>query len=208
MSFATAGASATSGTDFVATSGILTFDVGQTSRTITVAVKGDLLNEADEIFDVNLSGAVNAILVDAQGTGTIRNDDPVPVIVALPQAAVEGSTAPRTATVTVRILAPSGQEVRVDFRTADGTAVDGVGEGGADYTPTSGTLVFAPGQVERTVTVALRNDLVVEADEFCFVRLSLAGQRRHPHAARDGHDPRRRLTVAPARGVEGTGARA
>ena len=96
VTFATAGASATIGTDFVATSGILTFGVGQTSKTITVAVKGDLLNEADETFHVNLSGAVNAILVDAQGTGTIRNDDPVPVIVALPEAAVEGSTVPRT----------------------------------------------------------------------------------------------------------------
>jgi hypothetical protein len=142
-----------------------------TSQPITVAVKGDLLNEIDEIFSVNLTGAANGALVDAQGIGTIRNDDPVPAISAQPGLAVEGSSAPYSATLTVRLSAPSGQQIRVTFQTADGTAVDGVGEASPDYTASTGTLVFAPGQTQQTVTVALGNDLAVEADEYFFVDL-------------------------------------
>jgi large repetitive protein len=49
--------------------------VGQTSRTVTVPVKGDLVKEANETFFLNLSAAVNATISDAQGLGTITNDD-------------------------------------------------------------------------------------------------------------------------------------
>jgi hypothetical protein len=136
-----------------------------------VPVKGDLLNEADETFVVDLSGAVNGTIVDSQGVGTITNDDPMPVIFALPAVSPEGSAHPRTAVVTVRLSAASGQQVTVTFRTADGTAVDGVGEASPDYTPGTGTIVFAPGQTQQTITIGLRNDLVVEPDEYFFVDL-------------------------------------
>ena len=152
-------------------SGTLTFAPGVTSQTITVMVKGDLLNESDEIFVVNLTGAVNGTIVDGQGVGTIRNDDPVPAISVQPVLAVEGSLQPQSVALRVRLSAPSGQQVLVAFQTADGTAVDGVGEASPDYTASTGTLVFAPGQTQQTVTVALRNDLVVEADEYFFVDL-------------------------------------
>jgi hypothetical protein len=38
-------------------------------------VRGDRTREADETFSVNLSGAAGGTLADAQGAGTIRNDD-------------------------------------------------------------------------------------------------------------------------------------
>ncbi|NUM74601.1 T9SS type A sorting domain-containing protein, partial [candidate division KSB1 bacterium] len=59
------------GSDYVAKSGIVTFPVGSTTQTITVVVNGDAVNEPDETFFVNLSGAVNATIVDTQGQGTI-----------------------------------------------------------------------------------------------------------------------------------------
>jgi hypothetical protein len=53
----------------------LKFNPGETSKTITVAVLGDRNRESDETFKINLSGADGATLLDAQGSGIIRNDD-------------------------------------------------------------------------------------------------------------------------------------
>jgi probable HAF family extracellular repeat protein len=75
VNFATAAQSATSPDDFEAKSGTLTFSAGQTEQTITINVKGDRKREWQEIFYVNLSGAVGALITSAQGTGVIQNDD-------------------------------------------------------------------------------------------------------------------------------------
>ena len=59
-----------------------TLDVrpGETTQTITVQVTGDLLDELDETFFVNLPGAVSATIADGQGVGTIIDDDDPPAI--------------------------------------------------------------------------------------------------------------------------------
>ena len=61
--------------DYVATSGTLTFQPGQTSRTISIAIKGDRKREPDETFSVDLSNAVGATIEDGSATVTIVNDD-------------------------------------------------------------------------------------------------------------------------------------
>jgi hypothetical protein len=78
VNFATADGTATAGSDYTATSGVLTFTPGQTTQTVTVSVLGDTTVEPSETFFVNLSGASNATIAAGQGTGTIINDD-VPV---------------------------------------------------------------------------------------------------------------------------------
>ena len=47
----------------------------QTSKTVTIAVKGDKTREFEETFYVNLSGNAGAFVADSQGVGVIRNDD-------------------------------------------------------------------------------------------------------------------------------------
>src|SRR5205814_652388 len=54
----------------------ITFRPGQTTKTVSVAVLGDTLDEPNETFTVNLSAPTNATVSDAQGQGTITNDDP------------------------------------------------------------------------------------------------------------------------------------
>lgn len=54
--------------------------MGQTSLTFTVAVLADNINEPDENFFVNLSNPINVTLADAQGVGTIVNDNPLQLI--------------------------------------------------------------------------------------------------------------------------------
>ena len=75
VSFATSGGSATEGVDYVAASGTLQFPSGTTSATIDVDVVGDADTEVDETFTVTLSSPVNATIVQAAATGTIRDDD-------------------------------------------------------------------------------------------------------------------------------------
>jgi hypothetical protein len=78
VSYATANATATAGSDYAATSGTLTFAPGVISQTITVNVTGDTAVEPNETFDVNLSNPTNATIARGSGRGTIGNDDSGP----------------------------------------------------------------------------------------------------------------------------------
>jgi hypothetical protein len=75
--YATSAGTAAAGSDFTVTAGILTFPLGATERMVLVPVIGDLLDEGNETFFVNLSQARGAGLLDAQGRGTIEDDDPI-----------------------------------------------------------------------------------------------------------------------------------
>jgi parallel beta-helix repeat protein len=75
VAYATANGTATAGSDYAAASGVLTFTPGTTSQPLPVQVLGDVVVETDETFLVNLSSPTNATLGDAQGTGTIGDDD-------------------------------------------------------------------------------------------------------------------------------------
>ena len=105
VNFNTADDTATAGSDYATTSGVLTFNPGETTKTVTVVVNGDGIAEPNETFFVNLTGATNAIIVDGQGRGTIINDDGVPTTV-LVGAVLPGSRSvqvgtPATAFVTI-----------------------------------------------------------------------------------------------------------
>ena len=76
VNWATADGTATAGSDYTAAAGSLTFPVGgPLTQTLTVQVIGDTAAETNETFFVNLSAPVNATLAQAQGVGTILNDD-------------------------------------------------------------------------------------------------------------------------------------
>jgi hypothetical protein len=73
--YATSNGTAIAGSDYNSASGTVTFAAGETVKTITVLVKGDLSHESDETFFVKLSSAINATIAVGTGKGTIRNDD-------------------------------------------------------------------------------------------------------------------------------------
>jgi predicted extracellular nuclease len=77
VEFATQDGTATAGEDYAAATGTLTFagSVGET-RTITVDVTGDTVQEADELFSVVLSApSAGTAIADGTAEGTIENDD-------------------------------------------------------------------------------------------------------------------------------------
>jgi hypothetical protein len=75
VSFSTANGTASAGSDYAASSGMLTFNPGQMVKSTTVQISGDTNVEGNETFFVNLTSASNASITDGQGLGTILNDD-------------------------------------------------------------------------------------------------------------------------------------
>ena len=77
MSFRTVdGTATTSDSDYVAKTGTLTFAPGETTKTITIEVKGDSKKEANETFYLDLFGnSSNSLFTKNRGIGTILNDD-------------------------------------------------------------------------------------------------------------------------------------
>lgn len=167
VNYTTGDVTAIAGIDYAATTGQLAFAPGETTKTITVAVNGDTLTEADDTFFVQLSGSTNATIADGQGTGTIANDDPLPSLSITNVRLAEGDSGSKTATFTVTLSNPSEQAVVADFATADQTAISG-----SDYTSVQGTLQFAFGETTKTIDVTLLGDRLLEGNETFAVNLS------------------------------------
>src|SRR5262249_51789922 len=153
---ATADGTATAGFDYTTTAGQLSFAPGITTGVVSVPVLGDLTGEPTETFTVTLSGAVGAVIANAQGIGTIIDND-LPSITIGDVTVSEGNSGVTTATVTVSLSSASTQTVTVAYATSDGTAT-----GGSDYVTTSGTLTFSPGVTSRQIAVTINGDTQVE----------------------------------------------
>jgi len=172
----TANGSATAGSDYQAVSLTgLTFDPGVTSMTVSVPIINDLTNEPTENFFVNLSSASGATILDGQGVGTILDDDVVIVNVTASvndTSVTETNPGPRgqvkttDMVFTVTLSAAASGSVSVQYATADGTAI-----AGSDYTATSGTLTFNPGETSKTVIVKVIGDTLAETSEILFLNL-------------------------------------
>lgn len=79
VNYATANGTAQQPGDYSSRTGTLSFAANNMSKTISVPVVGDTLDEADETFFVNLSGAPAGVTIsDNQGLGTILDDDETP----------------------------------------------------------------------------------------------------------------------------------
>ena len=124
---------------------------------MNVPILGDTTTEGTETFAVNLSSPVNAKIADAQGIGTIYDNEGPPSLVVTD---VSGAEASGTISFSVLLTNASGSSVSVDYATADGSAI-----AGSDYTATSGPLTFTPGQTSKTVPVTIVNDALAEDDE-------------------------------------------
>jgi probable HAF family extracellular repeat protein len=75
VAYSSANGTATAGSDYNAASGTVTIPAGRTTWAVYVTVRSDRKREPDETFLVNLSSPSGATIADAQGVGTIRNDD-------------------------------------------------------------------------------------------------------------------------------------
>jgi hypothetical protein len=167
VQWVTADGDAVTPTDYASASGSLTFNPGQTSKTVTVTVNGDLIAELDEPFLVELSAPTNASVDDGQATGTIVDDELQPVIDLDAPSVTEGNAGTSALTFTLTLSHQSAPPVTVDWVTASGTAT-----AGTDFLSDSGTVTFASMDTSETVTVTVNGDALYEHEETVTVQLS------------------------------------
>jgi len=170
VNYATSNGTATAGSDYVATSGTLSWADGDTApKTFTVAILTDTVSEPNETFTVSLSAPSGGALLGTPSAATVTIlDNGTPGVVSLGAAAYSVSEMGGSVTITAVRTGGSLGTVGVTFATADGTAT-----AGADYTATAGTLSWAPGDsAPKTFTVGIVADALVEGNETFVVRLS------------------------------------
>ncbi|NYG34495.1 type I secretion C-terminal target domain-containing protein [Sphaerotilus montanus] len=175
--YASVNDTATSGSDYGAVSGTLTFAPGELTRTISVPITDDLVYEGAETFKIQLtSPSVNALIADDTGIGTIMDDGTGTVPPGVtptddrPRATVNDvivNEGAGTATFTVTLAGTATTPITLGFATSDGTA-----KAGLDYSATTGTLTFAPGETSKSITVPILNDTVYEGSETFDVTLN------------------------------------
>ena len=159
---------ATAGSDYTTTEGTLTFNVGDTTKTISVPVTGDELIESDEAFSVELSGLTgNAEIVDGRGRGTIVNDDQKREITISDAEIGEGNEDESSIEFTLSLNRSYVEDVTVNYNLVENTATPD-----DDYTDIDGTVTFEPGETEQAISVIIPADTAFEADETFFVQLS------------------------------------
>ena len=143
--------------DYTPTSGSLVFSDTVTEHTISVPVIGDDVDDAFDVEDFyvelyNVTG--DAVIGDGLGKGEIHDDDPLPTMTIddLPDIP-ENDGGSHYEEFTVSLSAASEKTISVEYGTSDGTTT-----AGADYTATSGTLTFDPGQTSLPVSVEILDD--------------------------------------------------
>ncbi|KMK67113.1 Calx-beta domain-containing protein [Puniceibacterium sp. IMCC21224] len=167
FAYATQNGSAVAGSDYVATSGTLTFAPGQTRAFVDVAVSGDLMPEVSEFFQlvVTPTTALGDRGAGAVGTADILDDDGAD---GLPSISVRSSNADESVPFgnggvidwILTLSEPAADTVTVRVRAADVTAV-----GGTDFPDLAETVTFAPGVTSVTMSLRVSSDSLDEADE-------------------------------------------
>jgi len=160
----------------IATSSVL-FSTDEQTKTISISIANDALNEGNETVILTLGTPTGAELgIQTTHTLTIIDDDPEPFV----DFTLDNSNVTEGLTTTIEVslrdpvdttkTIPSGREVQVGYTRIGGTATSGL-----DYNPVSGgTLIFAPGETTQTFTVTTIQDEIDEPSETVLFALSSA----------------------------------
>jgi hypothetical protein len=180
VNYSTADGTATAGSDYDAVSGTLTFQRGETSKSILIPVLGDRIAEPDEYFVVELSHPSKGTTI-ARKTGYVTIWDDEPRLGVNDVTEYEGDSGTTPFTFLATLSHAYDEVVTVDFATHDGTAVAGI-----DYVATSGSLTFAAGETTKTITVEVIGNIEPEPNKDFLVILSGASSNAHIDRAGKG----------------------
>ncbi|MEM7161618.1 MAG: Calx-beta domain-containing protein [Bacteroidota bacterium] len=152
--------------DLVDTAGTFIIPEETLSLPLSITINEDLLDEIDETYEIVLSNSINSTICDAQGLGTIQDNDATPCI-GISDVTEDESNGNITFTVSLDAL--SGQDVFFDWNTGDITALDS----NNDY-DTAGQLgsIINEGDLSTNLVITINEDLLDEIDETFNVTLS------------------------------------
>lgn len=160
VAYSLGSSTATINSDFSGSiAGLIHFNAGQTSQSVTVNILEDAVAEGNETFNFTLGSvsgsAANQVRIDdANGAGLIGANDTasaMPAVSVLDTVVVENQG---YAEFIVQLSGASSQTVKVSYNIGSGTA-----SYSSDYNDRYGTtLVFAPGETTQTVRIAIDDD--------------------------------------------------
>lgn len=153
------------GSDFNDGATSLVIEPGATSGTIDIPIVDDTLDEDDESINLNITSNVG-VVTGAQSTVTIVDNDAPPSASIADASVGEGSFFAGNLITQVTLSAPSGKTVSMSYSTVAGTAST------TDFTTSSGTVTFTPGQTVANITIPITPDRLSEDDETFSIVLS------------------------------------
>ncbi len=155
----------------------VTIPAGSTQSQINVPVLSDDEVEPNEDFEVVIQGVTgaNSVIGDSTGTATIVDADGLsatnPVLTVSSSSVVEGDRADRRAQFLIHLSRAPATSLTITYTTVDGTAV-----AGTDYlAKLPGTVVFAPGQISKTIDVLVPANTTVDGPRTMSLEVVVAG---------------------------------
>ena len=169
VDYATADLTALAGTDYTKVDlTTLSFAPGETSKQITVPILGNLIDEPDKTFAVNLSNPNNGTLgTKITATGTILNDDTPLSLTVSDSNAGETKTGetPNPGQFVITRGGDLNKSLTVKYKLAGTT-------NSADYQSLTGTSFFAAGADKAIIDIKPIDDKVYEGTEKVTLSLS------------------------------------
>lgn len=168
VSYATAAATASASADYLATSGSLTFAVGETVKTVAISLVSNTLSELVESFLLTLSSPSSGATIGRPvGVATVLDNDTATGTPVIQVSNLIVDESAHEAYMVVSLDRPSTSIVTMNYATTDGSAT-----AGTDYQAVAGSLSFAAGEMSKTVKVPLLNDGLPEWSETFSLTLS------------------------------------
>ncbi|CAK9808867.1 Sodium/calcium exchanger 1 [Anthophora plagiata] len=167
VDYCTEDGSAEAGSDYISAKGTLTFDSGETKKTIKLSVIDDELFEEDEHFYVRLSNASQPAMLVSPSLATVMIlDDDHSGVFGFPERDIE--LVESVGQYPLRVVRYSGARGRVviPYRTIEGTA-----KPGKQYQHTEGSLTFEDNQTEKVITLSIIEEDSYEKDALFYVEL-------------------------------------
>jgi hypothetical protein len=170
----TSDGTAEAGRDYTSRNVSITFNAGETTKTLLVPITNTPLVDGSRTFTVAITGATppSTVVGNPSVTTVTITDNDVAGSLQFSLAGysiTEPAAVTATATIVVTRTGGAAGGVLVDF-----VAMDGSATAGADYGATAGTLTFGAGNTSRTFTIPVFADALVEGDETVLLALSNA----------------------------------
>ncbi|MDX1978093.1 MAG: Calx-beta domain-containing protein [Pseudanabaenaceae cyanobacterium bins.68] len=156
----------------------VTFAPGETSKTITIPILNDAIAEPNETVNLSLTAITSGITIGSPSTATLTIVDN--------DAIAAGSLSFSSGNfrisedgvainaVTITRSGDSSSSVAVTVNPSNGTATGGSTPlvSPTDFANSQITVIFAPGETSKTVTIPLLDDAIAEPDETISLTLS------------------------------------